>query len=156
MTIENIQVLRDELSADPLGRGYDTMEDSAVADSLNEPNRPGKQPVPASDVRRYVLINGLWPRVQAVASSSSNAVHQGTAITILQTLAPNSFDVIRMDDPEIAAAVSGMLATMVDAGAMTPQHRDAMVALGDATVSRATELGLRVVHHLDVAEARNG
>lgn len=156
MTIENIQVLRDELSDDPLDVGYADMQDSEVADTLNAPSRPGKQAVPASEVRRYVLMNGLWPRIQVVASSSGNPVHQGTAITILQTLAPNSFDVIRMDDPEIAAAVAGMLSTMVDAGAMTLEQKDAMVALGDATVSRATELGLTLVHHLDVAEARNG
>jgi hypothetical protein len=156
MAIENIQVLQDELSNDPLDLGYADMQDSEVADALNALNRPGKQVVPASEVRRYVLLNGLWPRIQAVASSSSNPVHQGTAITILQTLAPNSFDEIRMDDPEVAAAVAGMLTTMVDAGAMTEAHRDAMVALGDATISRAAELGLSVVHHLDVAEARNG
>lgn len=156
MAIENIQVLRDELESDPLGRGYQSMQDSEVADSLNAVDRAGKQVVPASEVRRYVLLNGLWPRIQAVASASANPVHQGTAITILQTLAPNSFDVIRMDDPDIANAVAGMLTTMVEAGAMTTQNRDDMVAMGNATVSRATELGLSVVHHLDVAEARNG
>ena len=156
MTIENIQVLRDELANDPLGIGYAGMEDSAVADAINTPTRPGKQVVPASEVRRYVLLNGLWPRIQSVASGSSNPVHQGTAITILQTLAPNSFDEIRMNDPDIAAAVAGMLTTMVEAGAMTAENRDAMVAMGDTTVSRAAELGLSLVHHLDVAEARNG
>ena len=156
MTIENIQVLRDELADDPLEIGYADMEDSAVADAINAQARPGKQVVRASEVRRYVLMNGLWPRIQAVASGSSNPVHQGTAITILQTLAPNSFDEIRMNDPDVAAAVTGMLSTMVEAGAMTSANRDAMVAMGDTTISRAAELGLSVVHHLDVAEARNG
>jgi len=45
---------------------------------------------------------------------------------------------------------------MVAAGAMTAQHKADMMALGDASVSRAAELGLGTVHHLDVAEARRG
>jgi len=108
------------------------------------------------DVRRYVLLHGIWPAIQAVASGSADPVHRGTAVTILQTLAPNSFDEIRMNEPEIRAAVSGMLDTMVAAGAMTAQHKADMMALGDASVSRAAELGLGPVHHLDVAEARRG
>lgn len=156
MTIENIDVLREELNNDPLQRGYAAMDDSPVADTLNVADRPGKRSVPASEVRTYVLLNGLWPRIQAVAASSGDPLHQGTAITILQTLAPNSFDMIRMTDPAIYGAVSQMLATMVEAGAMTEDNRNAMLALGDAMISRATELGLPMVHHLDVAEARNG
>jgi hypothetical protein len=150
----NLEALAAELADDPLGVGYESMPDSAVAESLNVPSRPGKQVVPASEVRRYVLLNGLWPRIQAVASSSANPVHQGTAITILQTLAPNSFDSFRMNDPAVSGAVAQMLATMVEAGAMSADNRDAMVALGDAQISRAQELGLGTVHHLDVAAAK--
>ena len=150
----DIDILRQELTDDPLGRGYAGMADGEVADSLNVADRPGKGVVAASEVRRYVLLNGLWPRIQAVAASSANPVHQGTAITILQTLQPNSFDQIRMNDPAVAGAVTSMLTTMVEAGAITAAHRDAMVALGDIQVSRATELGFGPVHHLTVADAR--
>lgn len=101
-----------------------------------------------------MLLNGLWPKIQSLAASSQNPLYQGTAITILQTLAPNSFDVIRMTDPAIAAAVTQMLTTMADAGAMSTANRDAMVALGNSQISRAQELGLGTVHHLDVAAAR--
>jgi hypothetical protein len=150
----DIERLAQEIGDDPLGNGYADLADSQVADRLNAPARPGKRAVPATDVRRYVLLHGLWPRIQGVAASSTNPVWQGTAITILQTLAPNSFDQIRMDDPDTAAAVEQMLTAMVDAGALTAQNRDQMIALGDAQISRAAELGLGVVHHLDVAEAR--
>lgn len=150
----DLNALAAEIADDPLGVGYATMPDSAVAQSLNTPSRSGKREVPASEVRRYVLLHGLWPKIQSLATSSSNPVHQGTAITILQTLAPNSFDVIRMNDPVVAGAVTQMLTTMVDAGAMSETNRDEMVALGDAQISRAEELGLGTVHHLDVAAAK--
>src|SRR3954447_17457604 len=150
----DIERLAEEIRQDPLGNGYADLGDPQVADRLNAPARPGKKAVPATDVRRYVLLHGLWPKLQAVAASSANPVWQGTAITILQTLAPNSFDQIDMADPDTAAAVGQMLTTMVDAGVLTAQNRDEMVALGNAQISRAAELGLGAVHHLDVAEAR--
>ena len=152
----NVDILREEICSDPLGKGYEAMADSQVADSLNLPDRPGKKPVPATDVRLYVLLNGLFPGIQNLAANGQNPAQKGTAITILQTIAPNSFDTIRMNLPNVHAAVSQMLQTMVDAGVMTDQHRTDMLALGDATISRAQELGLAPVHHLDVAEARNG
>jgi hypothetical protein len=150
----DIPALARELADDPLGLGYAALSDAEAADALNAPSRPGRQVVRTVDVRRYVLLHGIWPAVQAVAANAPDDFHRGTAVTILQTLAPNSFDEIRMDEPEIRAAVSGMLDTMVAAGAMTAQHKADMMALGDATVSRAAELGLGPVHHLDVAEAR--
>ena len=130
------------------------MSDAEVADAINTPNRPGKKPVPASDVRMYVLLNGLWPTIANVAQNGTDQVQKGTAMTILQTLGAGSFDTIRMNHPQIAAGVAAMLQTMVEAGAMTAAHRAAMIAMGDATISRADELGLGVVHHLHVAEAR--
>jgi hypothetical protein len=156
MDAASLGTLRTELSGDPAGLGYQGLSDAQAADALNARTRPGKQPVPASEVRRYVLLNGLWPGLQNLAANGTDPVQKGTALTILQTLAPNSFDSIRMNDPAVAAAVTQMLQTMVDAGVMTAAHRDAMVALGDAQVSRAEELGLGHVHHIDVAEARSG
>lgn len=152
----NIDILRDEITTDPLGLGYQAMGDSEVADALNMLNRPGRKPVPATEVRLYVLLNGIFPGLQNLAATGTDPVQKGTAITILQTIAPNSFDTIRMNMPNVNSAVSQMLQTMVNAGVMTAQQRTDMLALGDTTISRAQELGLPVVHHLDVAEARNG
>lgn len=146
--------LQAEMTADPLSRGYADKADSLIAESLNEPNRPGRKVVPASDVRRFVLLNGIWPRIAALAQNPEDQEVQGVAITILQTLAPNSFDEIRMDDPEVTGAVSYMLGVMVSAGAMTTAQRSSMLAMGDTLVSRAQEIGLPPVHHLDVAAAR--
>lgn len=151
-----IDILRAELQDDPLGVGYAELEDAVVAASLNEVNRPGKREVVASDVRMYVLLHGLWPTITAVAATSTNPVHKGTAMTILQTLGAGSFDVIRMNNPAIAAGVGQMLATMVEAGAISETNRAEMVAMGDTQVSRARELGLGTVHHMTVAEARRG
>lgn len=150
----DMNLLREEIAQDPLSRGYAGMADSQVADSLNAKDRPGRGVVPSSEVRRFVLLNGLWPRLQAVADNATDETQRGAAITILQVMAPNSFDEIRMNDPAVHGAVSAMLQVMVDAGAMTAEHRDAMIALGDRMVGRADELGIGFVHHLDVGTAR--
>ena len=151
----DIDILREEILNDPLSRLYSEMVDSEVAESLNTPNRPGLGPVSAASVRSYILLNGIWPRLQGLAAAATDPTVKGTAITILQVMAPNSFDTIRMNDPSVHAAVSAMLQTTVDAGAMTAEHRAALLALGDKMISRAQELGLGQVHHLQVAEARN-
>lgn len=150
----DIDVLRTEITDDPLGLGYAGMADSEVAESINTASRPGRGPVSAASVRSYVLLNGIWPRLQGLAAAATDPTVKGTAITILQVMAPNSFDSIRMNEPSVHAAVSAMLQTMVDAGAMTPDHRAAMIAFGDRMISRAEELGLPQIHHLQVAEAR--
>jgi hypothetical protein len=151
-----IDTLRMELADDPEGIGYASMSDPQAADAINACNRPTRGTVLASDVRRFVLLNGIWPRIASAAQSSPDPTVQGTAVTILQTLAPNSFDEIRMGDPAVFAAVSQMLDTMVTAGIMTDAQRIAMIALGDTHTSRAAELGLPNIHHLDVAESRLG
>lgn len=147
-------VLAQELAVDPLQLGYAGLADSAAADRLNRADRPGRAAVKASDVRRYVLLRGLWPALQDLAAGGADPVAKGTAATVLQTLAPNSFDEIRMNDPEVRAAVAQMLLVLVNAGVLAEQNRVEMLALGDAAVSRADELGLGFVHHLDVARAR--
>lgn len=149
-----IDTLRLELADDPEGIGYASMSDPEAADAINARNRPTRGTVPASDVRRYVLLNGIWPRIAAAAQSSPDPTVQGTAVTILQTLAPNSFDEIRMGDPAVFGAVSQMLNTMVTAGIMTDAQRLAMIALGNVSVSRASELGMPHIHHTDVGMAR--
>ena len=150
----NVDILREEIMNDPLSKNYEAMADSEVADFINTADRPGKKPVPATDVRLYILLNGLFPGIQNLAANGQDPTQRGTAITILQTIAPNSFDTIRMNLPNVRGAVSQMLQTMVEAGVMTAQHRTDMLALGDTMISRAQELGLSTVHHLDVAEAR--
>jgi hypothetical protein len=154
--MSTIDELRNEISTDPLGRGYSDMQDSEVADSLNEPSRNGMREVPSSDVRMYVLLHGLWPAFQAAATTSPDPTIRATAITILQTIGAGSFDTIRMNRADVYTGVSQMLQTMVSAGVMTEQNRAEMLALGETMVSRAQELGLGQVHHLQVAEARLG
>lgn len=152
----DIAALRTELTDDPLGIGYESMSDPEAAEALNAQTRPSTGTVLASEVRRFVLINGIWPRIAGAAQAHPDPVVQGTAITILQTLAPNSFDGIRMGDPTVAGAVTGMLDTMVSANLMTTGQRDGMIALGSILISRADELGLGRVSYIDIGEARIG
>ena len=150
----DIQQLRDELTTDPENYGYASMSDNEVAESLNSPTIDAKGTVPASAVRSFVLLNGLWPRFSKASQTHEDANVQGTAETILQTLAPNSFDEIRMGDEPVYNAVDSMLSVMVSANLMTQEQKSQMMALGDTKISRAQSLGFGSVHHLQVGEAR--
>lgn len=150
----DIQSLRDELTADPENIGYVNMTDAEVAEALNAPSIDAKGTVPASTVRSFVLLNGLWPRFSKAAQTHGDATVQGTAETILQTLAPNSFDEIRMGDQAVYNAVESMLSVMVSAELMTEEQKGQMMSLGDMKISRAQSLGFGSVGFLDVSEAR--
>jgi hypothetical protein len=149
-----LDTLRLEMANDPEGLGYSGMSDPEVADALNAPSRQALGTVAASEVRRFVLLNGIWPSIANAAQGHADPTVRGTAVTILQTLAPNSFDQIRMGDSQVYNAVSQMLATLVSGGVMTADQRDAMIALGTVSISRATELGLPHISHVDVGMAR--
>ncbi len=148
-------MLASELLDDPLGRGYASMSDREAVDSLNAANRAIRVSVSSRDIRKYVLMNGLWPRISGLASDPSADLNsRGAAITLLETIAPNSFDVVSMDDPQVYATVEAMANMMISAGTITADHRDAVLYMSEAIVSRAVELGIGSVDVGDVQTAR--
>jgi len=129
--------LRDELTQDPLARGYASMTGQQAADSLN-------------------AVNRAIPRT----SISGSDLLACTSVAELTALTAASRDVylalIQMDSLDITSAnVRSILGTLFGVGTMT---RANLVALGNSTVAvnRATELGLGVVTAGEVERARAG
>lgn len=128
----NLQDLKDELTNDPLARGYSGMGDEAAADSLNAPDR---QP------NRETLDAGLL--VASIVRSEYAA---------LQAAEKDYLRLIAMAQSlPLTATVKAELAAIFGQGTTT---RANLLALLKRTGSRAEELGLGRVTPSDVAKAK--
>lgn len=140
--------LQTELSNDPLQRGYAGMTDAECAADLNE--------------KRYAQVAERWITERTIMAELAD----GQAIMeVLETVAEQSGEVARAVkwlDPargglNIAdAKVRAQIDDLATAQLLTQQQAEALKALAEQPASRAEVLGLGVVHHLQIAEARNG
>lgn len=154
MNPAQLTTLANEIANDPLGRGYDGMSDIAVADSINTSNRPAFKPVDVTAIRRYLLLNGLMPGIKDAKVNGATAQIKKVADTIIDTLNPNAFEQISLEDPTVFTAVSNMIDVMVAAGVVTSTDKTNILSLRNTTRTRAAELDIPAPTHLDVAYAR--
>lgn len=132
LTASQKTVLIDELTLDPLGRGYAAMSDAAVADDLNAPTRGGvKARMEATEV------------LNAVAPAEYKALTDSAKQQLWGLLGMGSLDPSGVE--------KDILVEMFGAGSATVANLQSARQTG---VGRAAELGLPAVRHLDVAEAR--
>lgn len=132
MTNEQLQVLADELASDPLSRGYSTMNDVEVSDSLNEPGR---------EVDRSSLDTGLV--MSAIVDTEFLAL-QEAAKEFLSLL------VLAQNVP-LTDTLKSNLGRIFPAGSET---RANLIALVKRSGSRAEEIGLGRVTPSHIADAR--
>ena len=128
--------LSDELANDPLTRGYAGMTDAAAAASLNVINRPA--PVPAKDVRRYLLLVGKWPMIIDTAKNGATASARATCVNIIDSLA--NFDDFNLEDSAVLTVVTAGLSALVTASLIDEAHKTLILAMGDDMQSRAQEI----------------
>lgn len=134
----NLDILKTELTADPLGRGYAVMSDQQAADSLND------------------LIDRTRPR----GSMSGDEVFAATNAADFEGLGGNNAEDKRTQwlafcgrdsiDPFGAANVAFVEYIFGNPSAT----RTALIAARQRAVSRGVELGLGIVRPGNVAEAR--
>ena len=124
--------LTEELTQDPLGRGYSAMTDQQVADSLNANTRQRAVPITADAVKRYLFVNNIWLSIKngtdIVAESARDALEM--------------FDQFHVEEPEVAQTVQDLLTALVAAGHITETNKQDVLGMGINFQSRAQELGL--------------
>ena len=128
----DIEALKDELNADPLGRGYSTMTDQEAANDLNAQTRQQTVPIPVDEVKRYLFVNDLWFPIKKGTDEVAEAARD--ALTM--------FVAFRVNESDVAAKVDSLLSNLVSAGYATSSDKAAVQALGVQTQSRAQELSL--------------
>lgn len=132
--------LTTELATDLLERGYSQMDAIAVAASLNAQDRPG--PVPAIDVKRYLILQGKWVPIKLSALPS--AVNMVETLEVFATIDLGAY----------GAAIEAAIDAVVSDALLDANDKAAILALADNRRSRAGELGLGVVLPGHIEEAR--
>ena len=148
----DLAALQDELLTDPEQLGYaDHVEagrDADLAALLNAANRSGKRPVPKASILRHVVEAARWGALEDLAANASSP-YRDAARSAIRAFQPGDFETIDLARPAVAA----LLDALVAGGALAADDKTAILALADAQVSRAEQLGLGAVGHLDVARA---
>jgi hypothetical protein len=155
----DINLLRAEITTDPLSRGYAGLGDGAVADSLNARNRSANKSISAQTLHAWFVFNGKWPAIQdtatgTVGTGGLTANQRLAAISFIEIC--HYFSDLDMKDPQYSSGVLFILDQFVERAIITTAQRTAIIALGTGLISRAEELAIGYVDHLAVAAARNG
>lgn len=156
MTPEQLAALRAELVNDPAEIGYGQLLDAPACDAFNLETRDGHRDVPCGDIEGYMrpemLVTGLedW-----CADGNNDVMARRAGRELLGLIGSPHIVVVRMSVPAIRAKITAMLGVLVAAGSpITGPHRDALLALSAAKVSRATLTALPRATPSDIANAR--
>lgn len=136
MALTNTQkaALAGELTSDPLSRGYAAMDDRQAADDLNALRRTGiKARMEATEV-----LNAVAPAEYKALSDAAKQQFWG---------------LLGMGSLDPSGVEKDIVVDLFGAGSGTVAN---LQAARQTAISRAAELGLPSVSHLDVAEARRG
>lgn len=129
MTAE--EIVRAELDADPLGRGYSSMSDSQVNEDLNTEYRDVWILLTASAVLEAITASGWFGLDASGREDVDSVLSMGTEI-----------------DLSPGANARALLETAFAGNAVT---RAALVAAAKRTISRAAELGCAVTTRIVTA-----
>ena len=161
MTSARISAISAEITNDPEGLGYAGMPDAEVARVMNAIDPVSPRTVFQSvhiglihqTIDNMVDANGIpvWEYVEA-AQGAQDATGIAARAALRLRNARADYPDVRVDSPIFQA----QLGVLVSAGLLTQAQSDVITALGAIPVSRAGELGLGPVHHLEIAEARRG
>ena len=128
----DIEKLRAEIVNDPLGRGYSSMTDAEVADSLNARDRQQPVPIPSVEVKRYLFTRQLWLPIKRGTDNAAETVRDGLEM----------FESFRVDESDVAATMDGMLDALISAGYITSSDKSAIQEMGVKMLTRAEEKDL--------------
>lgn len=149
-------ILKSELTADPLARGYTGLTDVDAANSLNTPDRTIRRIVPTWEVKQHAIENGYWAAVTIAAEGGIGIPNEvrGLAISARDWIDDASGKIQTLDFDR--ASTQAMVAGMVAATIMNQGDADSLSALANQSISRATEIGWPEITEHDIAAVRSG
>lgn len=130
--------LSDEITNDPLARGYSGMTDQQVADSLKAVSREVDRLVDLRELISYLLKNKRWVPIKSESESDALGV-QGETTAFMVIMDNPNFDSLDLTD----ATTLTMLGAIKTAGLLNAADQTAIVAMGKELISRADELGIK-------------
>ena len=142
-----MSILSDELTNDPLSRGYSGMDDEAAAADIMTVYRDGE--VPEREIKLQLMRQQTY---SGICDARNDTGHAGHAVAVMcyELLNDNDRADIDVTDADIVTQLAALVAT----GLLTQANSDEITALKNNRRSRADELGLSNVRAGTVARAR--
>jgi len=126
--------LQEEVTNDPLGRGYSSMDAQAVVDDLQTEYRTVLEPINSRTLLRKTAELGILVPIQEEAETGNANVQNAALAAVKMT---NRADIdLDLNDPSEEAQVDAL----VDAGVIQQADKDALIEEAETPVSRADEL----------------
>lgn len=166
MTKAQLTALKEELDDDPESRGYASMSDWQAAADLNEERYDdGWKDVPAGEVAGFCELTVwnpsdegstfIYETLEVLRDSDEAGMARIVAAKLLRAISGGlKASVFEMSNPATRAAIMTMLDALVAAG-MSPDNKNAILALAKRNRSRAEAIGLPRVTTDDVTYARH-
>lgn len=146
------EVLRAELSTDPVKLGYEPLlragSANRVADLLNAPTQTGLGKVNITPMLIWIAKHGVMARLRAGTASSDPALSSISEVALLLINNPN-IDAIDFGLPDVQT----MLGALSQAGVIPSDAYQELASIATVRRSRADVLGLGTVSADDVTRA---
>jgi hypothetical protein len=151
--------LREELTNDPLERGYSGMSDAEAAADLNTKYRTRIRHISSAELLTWAGggandttgVRSRYERIEAngdESEQSSRAVRGACKAAVKMVERSDTY--LDFDNAAHAAMVDGLVAGNV----LTSDEKDELIAMGTESISRAAELGIGNVLPGYVTKAR--
>ena len=134
----DMTVLKTELLSDPIGRGYASMADLEVIQSLLEVNRSVLLPILSEDLLAWAGGNGRFIKITRVAEDETKSDEIRSVAWAARTMVERNGTDLDLNLPDR----SGMVDLLVSEGVISTLDRDVLVSMATKQASRAEELGL--------------
>lgn len=144
-------ILKAEITADPLGVGYAAMSAEEAVAALNAKTRARPVSITSGELLAW---SGQAGRFQRLDDAADNPALPGELRSVCKTaraMILRDGTTLDLTRPDRAA----MLGALVASGVLTGDDAASLTALGQEKCSRAEELGLPTVgpHHVDYARS---
>ena len=146
-----IDILRGEITSDPLGVGYASMSDAEVAASLGSLSRKKINPVGSAELLAWSVFGG---RLASIKSGID-----GGADNIEKSLCEAAYLMIRRDGTSLDLRLEDrviMLNALVSFGRITQEDADELWEVAWEDITRSQELEISEVTEAHVTNARQG
>lgn len=147
--MSKITILKAEIQNDPLAKGYSSMSDQEIVDSINLKNRSKFVEISSQELLAWSANNGRLAKIK-------NAINNG-ADDVVKSLAEAAYLLITRDDTSLDLNLTdrvAMLDALVSYAVLIPDDKTSLQALATVSISRAEELDIGLVRAGDVLQAR--
>ena len=146
-----IDVIREEITSDPLNRGYASMSDAEVVVSLGSATRKKINEISSAELLAWSVFAGRLASIKDGISGGSDNIEK--------SLCEAAYLMIRRDGTSLDLNIADrviMLNALVSFGRITQEDADELWEVAWEDISRSRELDISDVTEAHVRNARGG